>query len=107
MAVLAPMPSASVSTATAVKLGFFSNWRKANLRSFITQRLHRIDLGRAACGKPACQDCQEKEQQSDTNEGHRVRRRNAVKQARNKARRRHCTNLADHGTSHVELQTFA
>src|SRR5947207_10102490 len=33
--VLAPMPSASVSTATAVKPGFLSNWRKANLRSFI------------------------------------------------------------------------
>src|SRR5436190_13985828 len=32
---LAPMPSASVSTATAVKPGFFSNWRKANLRSFM------------------------------------------------------------------------
>ncbi|MEI4884181.1 hypothetical protein, partial [Klebsiella pneumoniae] len=24
--------------------GFFSNWRKANLRSFITQRVHGIDL---------------------------------------------------------------
>src|SRR5207249_5295931 len=35
IAVFAPMPSASVSTATAVKPGFFSNWRKANLRSFI------------------------------------------------------------------------
>src|SRR6266446_1227338 len=35
MAVFAPMPSASVSTATAVKPGFFSSWRKANLRSFI------------------------------------------------------------------------
>src|SRR5207244_3812751 len=35
MAVQAPIPSASVSTATAVKPGFFSNWRKANLRSFI------------------------------------------------------------------------
>src|SRR5437867_1509162 len=37
MAVLAPMPSASVSTATAVKPGFFSNWRKANLRSFMVR----------------------------------------------------------------------
>src|SRR5439155_25845787 len=37
IAVFAPMPSASVSTATAVKPGFFSSWRKANLRSFITQ----------------------------------------------------------------------
>src|SRR5262245_18695227 len=29
------MPSARVSTATAVNPGFFSNWRKANLTSFI------------------------------------------------------------------------
>src|SRR5438094_697284 len=48
IAVFAPMPSASVSTATAVKPGFFSNWRKANLRSFITQCLHRIDFCGAA-----------------------------------------------------------
>src|SRR4030095_9288772 len=36
-AVFAPMPRASVSTATAVKPGFFSNWRKANLRSFMVR----------------------------------------------------------------------
>src|SRR5438046_3545520 len=35
MAVLAPMPSARVSTATAVKPGFFSNCRKANFKSVI------------------------------------------------------------------------
>src|SRR6266516_2959447 len=44
MAVFAPMPSASVSTATAVKLGFFNNWRQANLRSFIVQT--RLKLSR-------------------------------------------------------------
>src|SRR5436305_4406644 len=38
MAVFAPMPSASVSTATAVKPGFFSNWRRAKRRSFISAR---------------------------------------------------------------------
>src|SRR5205823_8931872 len=37
IAVFAPMPSASVSTATAVKPGFFSNWRRANLRSFVVR----------------------------------------------------------------------
>ncbi len=37
MAVFAPMPRARVSTATAVKPGFFRSWRKANLRSFINQ----------------------------------------------------------------------
>src|SRR4030095_3630933 len=50
MAVFAPMPSASVSTATAVNPGVFSNWRKANLRSFIAQRFHRIDA-RGAPGR--------------------------------------------------------
>src|SRR5207302_6555505 len=53
IAVLAPMPSASVSTATAVKPGFLSSWRKANLRSFITQCLHRIDIRRTARGDVA------------------------------------------------------
>src|SRR6266571_8224551 len=47
IAALPPMPNARVSTATAVKPGVFSSWRKANLRSFIAQRLHRIDPGRA------------------------------------------------------------
>jgi hypothetical protein len=32
------MPDASVSTATAVKPGFFSKWRKANLRSFMAKQ---------------------------------------------------------------------
>src|SRR2546429_5666593 len=40
--VLAPMPIASVSTATAVKPGFFSNWRKANLRSFIASMNYEV-----------------------------------------------------------------
>ena len=31
------MPSASVTTATAVKPGFFSNWRKANFKSFMVR----------------------------------------------------------------------
>src|SRR5262245_47087445 len=43
--VVAPMPSASVSTATAVKPGFFSNWRRANLRSFMAQGFHGIEFG--------------------------------------------------------------
>ena len=32
-----PSPSASVSTATAVKPGCFSNWRKAKRRSFMVE----------------------------------------------------------------------
>src|SRR6266542_3486078 len=37
MAVFAPMPRARVNTATAVKPGFFSSWRKANFRSFMVR----------------------------------------------------------------------
>ena len=38
-AVLAPMPSASVSTATAVKPGFFASMRRPNFRSW-NQSIH-------------------------------------------------------------------
>src|SRR5438445_12992671 len=55
MAVFAPIPSARVSTATAVKPGFLSNWRKANFKSFITQRLHGIDFRCTARRQPAGQ----------------------------------------------------
>src|ERR1044071_1032545 len=93
MAEFAPIPSASVSTATVVKPGFFSSWRRANSRSlivsgqwsvasqrsvgqsslapngthhrrlttdktvsFITQRLHGIDIGGTARRQPTRQD---------------------------------------------------
>src|SRR5439155_12975942 len=72
IAVFAPMPSASVSTATAVKPGFLSNWRKANLRSFITQRHHRIDLRRSARRQPAGADQRRKNTQRHNNEGRRI-----------------------------------
>src|SRR5439155_23844930 len=63
--VVAPMPRASVSTATAVKPGFFSSWRTANLRSFITQRLRRIRLSRFDCGDNACGARCNREAQAD------------------------------------------
>src|SRR5256885_15401010 len=100
------MPSASVSTATAVKPGFFSNWRKANLKSFmvrgqwsvvrchlffysafraprsefgsfITQRLHRIDSRRPARRQPASEDRDNKERCGSQKEHRRIPRRNA------------------------------
>src|SRR5437899_2519010 len=56
IAVFAPMPSASMSTATTVKPGFFNNCRTANLRSFITQCLHRIHFRGSPGGQPASQE---------------------------------------------------
>src|SRR5438552_13565697 len=58
MAVFAPMPNASVSTATAVKPGFFSNWRKANFKSFtggrgnIEHRTSKVES--VACPRLRC-----------------------------------------------------
>src|SRR5437667_12662059 len=72
IAVCAPMPSASVSTATAVKPGFFSSWRKANFRSFITQCLHRINFRCAAGGQPAGEQCNAGEQKRNGGERQRV-----------------------------------
>src|SRR5256885_5613267 len=77
MAVFAPMPSASVSTATAVKPGFFSNWRKANLRSFIAQRLNRIDSTCSPGRPPASEDRDNQERSGSQKEHGRIPRRNA------------------------------
>src|SRR6185437_10196349 len=41
-AVVPPMPSARINTASSDEPLYFSSWRKANFRSFITQSVHRI-----------------------------------------------------------------
>src|SRR5438270_11185794 len=51
IAVFAPIPSASVRTATKVNPGDLRSWRRANLRSlilFCAQRDYRVDAGGAA-----------------------------------------------------------
>src|SRR6266567_4780414 len=72
----APMPSASVSTATAVKPGFFSSWRKANFKSFITQCLHRIDSACSPGRPPASEDRDNQERSGSQKEHRRIPRRN-------------------------------
>src|SRR5437879_6344542 len=69
IAVFAPIPSARVSTAMAVKPGFFSSWRQANFKSFITQCLHRIDLRRPSRRGVAREDggaCHQQRRHGDT-----------------------------------------
>src|SRR5438477_4866704 len=80
MALFAPMPSASVSTATAVKPGFFSSWRKANFRSFIPQRHHRIDLARAPGREPAGEQDHHKQQRRSQSECERVKARHLIEE---------------------------
>src|SRR6059058_4302541 len=81
IAVLAPMPSASVSTATAVKPGFFSNWRKANLRSFITQRHHRIGPRGSSGWNEAGQQRHDQQQQRNHHERDGIHRTDSKQQA--------------------------
>ena len=48
--VTAASPSASVSTATAVKPGFFNNMRRPNLRSWIKVLIVILGVERSATG---------------------------------------------------------
>src|SRR5213594_629220 len=64
MAVFAPMPSASVSTATAVKPGFFSSWRKAKRRSFMAQGGHGLGEQERSKTNESRGDCSVHEQYS-------------------------------------------
>src|SRR5207302_7143708 len=77
IAVFAPIPSASVSTATAVKPGFFNSWRNANLRSFITQRLNGIDFRSPPRRQPAGADQRAQDAQRHSAEGQRIERTDA------------------------------
>src|SRR6266446_1217016 len=86
------MPRPIVSKVTPVKPGFFSSWRKANFRSFIPQRLHRIDLRRAPRRQPAGKQSSGDQKHDDACECQRVRRRDAVELARDETR---CRQAAD------------
>src|SRR5439155_1305903 len=90
IAVFAPIPSASVSTATAVKPGFLTSWRMANLKSFITKRLHRIDPRRAARRQPARQQCDQEQKQRAHDECFRVGRTHAEQQTRHQTGEGEC-----------------
>src|SRR6266498_5113181 len=71
---------------TAVKPGFFSNWRKANLKSFITQCLHRIDFSRSAGGQPAGQQRDSKQEQRNGGERQWISGAHAVKETSHNTR---------------------
>src|SRR6266850_1013102 len=86
MAVFAPMPSASVSTATAVKPGFFSSWRRANFKSFITQGHHRIDSRGAARRNPAGKQRDAEQECRNDCESQRVGGAHTIQKARHQTR---------------------
>src|SRR5687767_973882 len=114
IAVFAPMPSASVSTATAVKPGFFSNCRKANLKSFITQSLHGMNFRGAAGRQPGSKQRDNQKHCRDTDECEWVGRFDFVEQLRqqvcqaeggghaeNKTERNEFHAVAEHELEHI------
>src|SRR5437879_3825249 len=99
MAVLAPMPSASVSTATVVKPGFFSSWRKANLRSFMPQCLHRINSRCTACRKIAGGKSDQSHYCRDHQERRRIHRADFIEHAGQEA---NCSQSDDYAETNAE-----
>src|SRR5437764_6120665 len=117
IAVFAPMPSASVRTATRVNPGALRSWRRANLRSlilFCAQRDYRIDAygtaGRYETGK---QRGDGKSSGSNGNQK-RITRRDLVKLSRDEMTRAKRGGKADyqpeqnrsHPLFHHELQNI-
>src|SRR6266571_1142623 len=100
------MPRASVSTATAVKPGFFSNWRKAKRRSFITQRLHRIDSSRTPHGQPASQQSNGHTEQCHAAKRRRIGRHYAEEECGEDPREHEGRNYADEKARRDESQAL-
>src|SRR5947199_6496271 len=103
----APMPSASVSTATAVKPGFFSSWRKAKRRSFITQGLHWSDLRCAPGRQETREQGNREEHERYGGERQRIGGSDAVEQVLNNARERQRRHKPDRHAGHGQLQPLA
>src|SRR2546423_2164503 len=100
IAVFAPMPSASVATATSVNAGCFnrirapyrrswnnvfifftfnrSNKSYRTYKSFVTQRNHWIDFRRASCGQVTRQKRNQQQQQGNETKRQRIPRRHTV-----------------------------
>src|SRR5947209_10567824 len=74
IAVLAPIPSASVIIATAENAGFLISPRKASRRSLITKRDHWIDPGGASRRNETGSGCDRGQQRRDRKIDGRVER---------------------------------
>src|SRR6185369_892855 len=92
MAVLAPMPSASVMTQTAVNIGCLIKLRSPYWKSFsmvfllVPQRDQWIDCRGAARGKQTGEQRRDQTNNTAADEDKRIRRRNTEQQARHQTR---------------------
>src|SRR5690349_12677146 len=85
----APMLGARMSAASALKPGFFSNWRKATLRSFMAQGLNRVSARGATRGKPTGEQRDNAEQRRNRDKRSRVGRTDVEEKASHQTSKRH------------------
>src|SRR4051794_7372757 len=104
MAVLAPIPSASVSTAIRVKAGSCANLRKAKRRSanrseaisLVPKSDHWVNLAGAVSRPPASDESDKCEDDSHAGNSGQIRGANAVKQtAQDATHPEHATDSQD------------
>src|SRR4029077_3631875 len=83
IAVLAPIPSASVRTATKVNPGDLRSWRRANFRSFMlfsAQCFDGINTRSAPCRQPAGDQCHHGEREKCKTQSWDIEAAHTVKQ---------------------------
>src|SRR5437773_11047107 len=98
MAVLAPMPSASVRTATKVNPGDLRSWRRANFRSFIlfgAQCLNGVDKCGAARRDQTRHQCGDGQYNCGGTEQKWIVWRNLIKLSSDQPTERECRNDSD------------
>src|SRR5207244_1756069 len=110
MAVFAPIPSASVSTATRANPGDLRSWRKASLKSFMllgAQSLNRVDTCGTARWEQTRHQCDRREQNCCAAEQHWIVRRNLIELRRDQLAERERRNNAEHEPAHHRLHSLA
>src|SRR5262249_15505421 len=93
IAVVAPMPSAIVITATKVKPGDFRGWRSANVRSFMSfgaQCLDWINVCGTTGREQTCNQRNRCKQNGRARKQRRIVRRNLIQLRGNQAPEREC-----------------
>src|SRR6266550_1118860 len=109
IAVFAPIPSASVRTATRVNPGDLRSWRKANLKSFMSfsaQCLNGIDMRRPARRNQTSEQCRERQHDRGRAEQQRIVGRNLVKLRSQQATDRKCSGQANNQTEDDRIHSL-
>src|SRR5579864_587686 len=117
MAVVAAIPSASVSTTTALNPGLLRNCRRAyrmswirpfmNIPSLVPERHHGIDLRRAACRDKTGSECNDAQGDCNRDESCRIAHRHPIDNARQCTRGGERAHEPDGDSDQAHFHAFA